>query len=367
MAATRELVISELLCFILNKFGRVAEEKIKLLVSDFYSAEEINEGKTLLNKHLVELNLEGLPRLKKRMGDNRSAKDLDDIFYMINRADEKLALNELPGFVAQNLERVPHLRPEDLDLVILTKKVTSIEDRLKVLTTAGTMVTVGGDKQVSTSASECQIGTYPDVSVAPKKQKPTLRLLSEVVASSPGDEVETAGVAGSEEPFITVTRKRLTSKKRAIVGSFTASGSKLSAARPVLQKSIFHVDNAAEGCQPSDIIDHLKSLNIPIVSCFDCKSWRKKGPAEINSAAFRLCVEKEQANKILNKETWPRGIMVRPWKFKTVDAQKSPVHMEESMKTNKSEANGECNVEQPSCNNLMVDVGVKTDLTKNGS
>lgn len=72
MVATCELVISELLCYILNKFGRVAEEKIKLVVVDFYTAEEINDSNILLNKHLVQLIIEGLPRLKKRMGDNCS-------------------------------------------------------------------------------------------------------------------------------------------------------------------------------------------------------------------------------------------------------------------------------------------------------
>jgi len=76
MAATRELVASELLCCILNKYGKVAEDKIKLIILDFYTTEEINEGKILLNKHLVQVKLEEFPRLKKRMGDNKNAKDL---------------------------------------------------------------------------------------------------------------------------------------------------------------------------------------------------------------------------------------------------------------------------------------------------
>ena len=104
MAATCELVASELLCYILNKFGKVAEDKIKLIILDFYTTEEINEGKILLNKHLVQVNLEELPRLKKRMGDNRNAKDLDDIFEMVNLADEKLMLTDLPSFVAVRID-----------------------------------------------------------------------------------------------------------------------------------------------------------------------------------------------------------------------------------------------------------------------
>lgn len=44
-------------------------------------------------------------------------------------------LNELPDFVV-NLEWVPRLRPEDLDLVVLLK-VTAIDDHLELLSDAG--------------------------------------------------------------------------------------------------------------------------------------------------------------------------------------------------------------------------------------
>src|SRR6218665_1798930 len=80
---------------------------------------------------------------------------------------------------------------------------------------------------------------------------------------------------------MTAGRKKQKSKKpsRLIIGNFNASLTKLSAAKPVLH--IFPVDNAAEGCPPGDVIDHLKSMEIPVISCFECKSWRKLGPEEI--------------------------------------------------------------------------------------
>lgn len=125
------------------------------------------------------------------------------------------------------------------------------------------------------------------------------RLFREVGASSPGEEVEMAGVADKGEAFITITRKV---RSRQLLITSLPAGLSLSAARPVVHKSIFHVDNASGGCKPSDIIDHLKLLDIPVVSCFECKSWRKLGFEEITSRAFHLYVEKEIANKILDKE-----------------------------------------------------------------
>src|SRR6218665_3575712 len=117
------------------------------------------------------------------MGDNRNAKDLDDIFEMVNLADEKLMLNDLPSFVAANLERVPHLRPEDLDLVVLSKKVCAIEDRLKLLSDAGSPLVGRCDK----SGSECQSTSADSAQVNKTDQKllqppAAMRLFSDVVA-----------------------------------------------------------------------------------------------------------------------------------------------------------------------------------------
>src|SRR6218665_41873 len=43
---------------------------------------------------------------------------------------------------------------------------------------------------------------------------------------------------------------------------------------------------------PSDIADHLKSVDIPAVSVFECKLWRKPGSDGEGFKAFRLCIER---------------------------------------------------------------------------
>ena len=95
--------------------------------------------------------------------------------------------------------------------------------------------------------------------------------------------------------------------------------------------------DAAGGCSPGDIIDHLKSMEIPVVSCFECtcKPWRKLRPEQMASKAFRLCVKKEVVNKILDKEIWSRGFLVKPWKFKSPDPKKATAGVE-TMNTSKS-------------------------------
>jgi len=48
MAAQRELVQSEALCFIVNKFVKVSGKQLKSILVDFYSAEALSEAKVRL-------------------------------------------------------------------------------------------------------------------------------------------------------------------------------------------------------------------------------------------------------------------------------------------------------------------------------
>ncbi len=136
----------------------------------------------------------------------------------------------------------------------------AIEDRLKLLSDSWSALVGRYDK----SESECESVSAQVNKTDQRHPLPStaVRLFSEVVA--PQHNV----ADDSREAFLPVTRKKQKCKKpsRPIVGNFNASVTKLSAAKPVLHKSIFHVDNAAEGSLPSDIIDHLKSMEIPVVS-----------------------------------------------------------------------------------------------------
>src|ERR1043165_461169 len=132
MADSRELVVSEALCFLFNKFGKVPEKNIKSVVINFYNDEEVSSAKDLLYRSLEQLKIDGLPRLVKRKGDNKAKMDVEDIFTLLNFADEKLELNNLPTFVAVSVDRVPSIKPEDLDIFILAQKVAAIEEQLKL-------------------------------------------------------------------------------------------------------------------------------------------------------------------------------------------------------------------------------------------
>src|SRR5208282_4524905 len=127
MVMADNVYISEVLCFVLNRFGKCPIKNVKDAVFKFYDANEIVHAKEVLYGELVKLNMVGLPRLSKRQGDNRVARDIDDLFSYITKADEAGMLTLLPTFVAANLNRVPSVKPEEVDLCLLLQKMTKLE------------------------------------------------------------------------------------------------------------------------------------------------------------------------------------------------------------------------------------------------
>ena len=126
------VVLCEVLCFIVHKYGKCPDQLVKTVLHDFYTDEDICQAKKLLHSELAKLNVDGVPdRLVTRKGDNKSKLDIDDMYMMISKADELKLLSKLPKFVAGDLNKLPWCKPEDIDICILARKVASLEDMLK--------------------------------------------------------------------------------------------------------------------------------------------------------------------------------------------------------------------------------------------
>ena len=67
--------VSELLCYFINKFGKTPVEKVKNVIVSFYDSDEIVLAKEILHAEVSKLNLDEAPRLKRRLGDNKSCRD----------------------------------------------------------------------------------------------------------------------------------------------------------------------------------------------------------------------------------------------------------------------------------------------------
>ena len=122
-AIMADVVISEVLCFMFNKYGNVANENLKVIVSDFLKDDELTNAKNKLNEVAIKvLDEKDLSRcITRKAGDNKRKLETDDILEIIAKLDKAKA--KLPTFVAANLSRIPSVLPGMADVATLTATV----------------------------------------------------------------------------------------------------------------------------------------------------------------------------------------------------------------------------------------------------
>ena len=73
------MFISEVLCYIIRKYGNSLSSSVKSIIVSFYSANEIVVAKELLFKVADDMNVDGLPRLvSRRKSDDKAKQDVDE-------------------------------------------------------------------------------------------------------------------------------------------------------------------------------------------------------------------------------------------------------------------------------------------------
>jgi len=110
------------------------------------------------------------------------------------------------------------------------------------------------------------------------------------------------------------------------VGSFGVDpDSKVVAADPIVRKAVFIVDNVTTGVSPKDIKEHAERRGIHVVTVHQVDTRRT--PREVREGidqealketrlAFRVCVDRDDIDKMFTKKNWDRGVIVDKWKFK---------------------------------------------------
>jgi hypothetical protein len=114
--------------------------------------------------------------------------------------------------------------------------------------------------------------------------------------------------------------RRLIGKKRIDNSMSSSVNSKLMAAKPYLGKSVFCVDNVATDVSEEDLVGYVTDMNVNVISCYRVKPrrslWqRQAGITPSGRNTFRLCVAREDIDKLLNAEMWPEHISISSWTF----------------------------------------------------
>jgi hypothetical protein len=128
--------ISELLCFLLNNYGKTPSDNIKVVTAAFYNSAEIVAAKNLLFECADKLALVNAPRrVYRRKADDKARLDVDDIFALLDNIDEQNMMGSLPTFVALNLDRIPPLKSDVADLFLAVKRISDLEAKVDALVT----------------------------------------------------------------------------------------------------------------------------------------------------------------------------------------------------------------------------------------
>jgi hypothetical protein len=137
MAGGEQLVVCAPLCFLFNRLGKTDLKKIKTVLLDFFSSEEIVKAKKIIVDNADKIQVDKkLPRVVVRRDsdvDRRTLKDVDDILLLATVLDERGLLNQLPRYVIDKTDRIPTFRLEEGELSYFVNRVSNMEDKISCL------------------------------------------------------------------------------------------------------------------------------------------------------------------------------------------------------------------------------------------
>lgn len=116
------IVICELLAFVQNKVDVMVEESLVQICSTAFTDEEIEKAKNLLFDSVSK-------KKSTRRREGKTQRNLDDIICLIKETDPE----EIPIFVARDLQKLPPVTFDHVDVTRLLKEIVLIQKDLGVI------------------------------------------------------------------------------------------------------------------------------------------------------------------------------------------------------------------------------------------
>jgi len=95
------------------------------------------------------------------------------------------------------------------------------------------------------------------------------------------------------------------------------STQKFGAAKKVINKAVYCVENVGTSVDVDDLCQFVRSLNVNALSCFPAKPRRQQNESNliIDHKAFRLCIDAADKDKLLDESKWPDSIVISEWYY----------------------------------------------------
>lgn len=298
------IVVNELLCYVQNNVSAYPRLLVGVAVVGFYLDEEVANAKSILHSIIESKQLDDIPRLRKRQGDNKRKLDCDDILELFMFADSHGC--QLPTFVVANLKRVPSVVPGEVDvyalassLAALTSHVGELEKRMQGLAEDNAVAVKKIDDCISLVGNPSVVSCPIDSGNSDKD-----------VATSQAN--SWAGVAST----LPITQPPLKRSPAPIRLKGTGIELRVKAVprppvRNLLKAFVGRIDiNTTE----EDLTELLREKGLDVVHC---RRLKPPGDKVFSTAAFYVACAEDCHDLFYNEATWPTGTELRDWYTKS--------------------------------------------------
>ncbi|XP_048477634.1 uncharacterized protein LOC125488624 [Plutella xylostella] len=342
----RKIVINEFLTFIQNKIDVLDELSIVQICATNFTEAEIETGKTTLFDCLPDGN-----RCVTRKGDEKNKKNIKDVIKLFHATAPELQ----PIFVAQDLNRLPPVSFDHVDvtrllkdLVLLKNELHSLRNdtisksemtlfetkvytdinNLKSYTTMPEMQTDTPNRQYSKprprlqQREDCKTklneSTKNNVNSGRLSQSspiasaeiraepvhtPTYRDIALRPAQTQAKPTRRTAVNKHDDSFILVERKKRSKPKNSNMIGTAQMSTKIQVAD---MTSAIYVSRLKKSSTVEHLKEHISDMG---EQCVNVELLQQKQETNFNS--FKVTVPRSKLNTYLSAEFWPEGVMYR--------------------------------------------------------
>lgn len=362
----RELEINELLCYASKKFKKLTRQMFEGVIYDFYKAEEISNAKDILVNRIDKFSTEKWPKPPKRKqteSNNKALTEVEDIYSILAYIDRNLLWQNLPVFVAEDVDNLPSNRLEENDMRFLISKFDKINSKIDSIMENSPNVLGESDMQsfhakfekidnkieklidarswgsIMEKANNWPVLNSDKNSKAGPTSQPLYSIkIGENIASRPRGLSE--GATANNNPFelddetlvksVEPPFQEVISKRRAKEMTRNKDGGKqgskfkpkvfkgsnpdcdIKAARQLIRKKVYCISNLAPNIKSEQLKSWLEDKGITVYSVYEAKTKYK------DCVSYRVCINLEDVEKFTESKLWSDDIRIREWVFKHI-------------------------------------------------
>ncbi len=322
-------IINECLCFVQCYFGSVANENISLVISNFYSDEDLVKAKSVIYDLCVKtLEAGTAPRIiTHKKSDSKKKLEADDILKFTSLLDEKGECEAV--FVAHDLRKVPRTDPSSADVFVLMGQVDELREKVdsfmsmkqqlnEVQNMVSGLVASSKAANFSKNSSFGNLGTQnfsrqPNISAGTGGNgmagDTNLRVaIPQSQASGQGNPSASSAApsGGSRLSYAKVARKP------PVVGSKAVQQSSMKASSKPREFHI-HLGNLELDTTPTSILDYMKESKVPI-RVLDCEILQSSRVAKPRCLSAHMIIDARDKDQAFVADNWPGEVTIRPWR-----------------------------------------------------